>query len=245
MKKVILISCWVILTTSICLAQKNKEDNKYTDSFNLNNCEFTTIGRNEYFILEPGFQLVFKGIEGKDTLKLVITVLEETKIINNVETRIVEENESVNGKTVEISRNYFAFCKNTGTIFYFGEDVDIYENGKVINHSGAWIAEGENKAGVIMPGIILIGSRYYQEIAPGIAMDRAEIISNTETYETPAGKFINVLKTKETTPLEPKDLSIKYYAPGIGLIMDGELRLIKYGKVEQIMPVRKLNKKIE
>ena len=217
---------------SISFAQKNSEENKYTDSFNTSNCDFVSSGRNDYFVLEPGFQLILEGIKGKDTLKLVITVLDETKTINGVETRIVEENESLNGSVVEISKNYFAFCKKTGTIFYFGEDVDIYKDGKVNNHSGAWIAEGENKAGVVMPGIILIGSRYYQEIAPGIAMDRAEILSNTETYETPAGKFINVLKTSETTPLEQNDLSIKYYAPGIGLIMDGELRLVKYGKIE-------------
>ena len=40
----------------------------------------------------------------------------------------------------------------------------------------------------------------------------------SETLDTPAGKFANVLLTIETTPLEPKDKSIKLYAPGIGLI---------------------------
>lgn len=106
-------------------------------------------------------------------------MLNETKKIGNVETRMVEEHESVNGNVVEISRNYFALCKETGTVFYFGEDVDIYKDGKIINHSGAWITEGSNNAGIVMPGQTLIGYRYYQEIAPKIAMDRAEIISTT------------------------------------------------------------------
>ena len=92
-----------------------------------------------YFILEPGFQLILQGIDGKDTAKLVITVLNETKKVGNVETRIVEENESVNGMTIEISRNYFAFCVQTSSIFYFGEDVDIFKGRKVVSHDGAWI----------------------------------------------------------------------------------------------------------
>ena len=152
--------------------------------------------------------------------------------IGKVETRIVEEHESVNDEVIEISRNYFAICKETGTVFYFGEDVDIYKDGKVINHSGAWIAEGNNKAGIVMPGQLLLGSRYYQEIAPDIAMDRAEIVSLTEIQTTAAGQFNNVLKTLETTPLEPKEKSYKLYAPGIGLIKDGAVFLTNYGPIK-------------
>ena len=205
---------------------------EFTVSLMQDSCSFTTTGRNTYFILQPGYQLTLEGIEKNDTTLLIITVLNETKKIGGVETRIVEENESVNGKTVEISRNFFAFCKQTGSVFYFGEEVDMYKNGKIINHDGAWAAEGNNKAGIGLPGLFLLGSRYYQEIAPGIAMDRAEIISINEMLETPAGKYTNVLKIEETTPLEPKDISYKFYAPGIGLIKDGALLLKKYGFIK-------------
>jgi hypothetical protein len=41
-----------------------------------------------------------------------------------------------------------------------------------------------------------------------------------------------VLKTDETTPLEPKNKEYKLYAPGIGLINEGGLLLIKYGFVK-------------
>ena len=46
-----------------------------------------------------------------------------------------------------------------------------------------------------MPGLALLGARYYQELAPGIAMDRAEIVSLTETRQTLAGTFVQYLKT--------------------------------------------------
>ena len=193
---------------------------------------FSTTGKNDYFILEPGYQLILEGHTRKDTTRLVITVLNETKKIGKVGTRIVEENETVNGRTVEISRNYFAFLLQTNSAYYFGEDVDIYKDEQIVEHSGSWVAEGNNKPGVVMPGLVLDGSRYYQEVAPNIAMDRSEIISTTQTLETPAGKFTNVMKTEETTPLEPKVREYKFYAPGIGLIKDDNLLLVKYGFIK-------------
>ena len=216
-----------------CAQDKIKgQDKSFTDSFMQDSCSFLSIGRNMYFILEPGYQLVLEGKEGNEKTRLVVTVLNETKKIGNVETRVVEENESVNGETVEISRNFFAFCRQTGSVFYFGEEVDMYKNGKITSHEGAWIAEGKNKAGIIMPGQVLSGARYYQEIAPGLAMDRTEIINNTEKLETPAGIFSNCLKVEETTPLEPKAKEFKMHASGIGLVKDEHLVLVRFGFIK-------------
>jgi hypothetical protein len=84
----------------------------------------------------------------------------------------------------------------------------------------------------MMPGRASLKARHYQEIAPKAAMDRAEIVSLSETVTTPAGEFENCLKAEETTPLEPGVREYKYYAPNIGLVQDGALKLVKYGKVE-------------
>lgn len=196
--------------------------------FGLEKRSLVTTGENKYFVLKPGFQLV---LEGGDT-KVVITVLDETKQIGETTTRVVEEREEKNGKVVEISRNYFAFCKDTGDVFYFGEDVDIYKDGKIVSHSGAWLAgEKDAKAGMMMPGTPSPGTRYYQEVAVGIAMDRAEIVSLSETMKTSAGTFKNCLKTEETSGLNPDEKGYKTYAPGIGLIQDGDILLTKYGYV--------------
>jgi hypothetical protein len=204
--------------------------NIWTDSFDISQCEFSSAGENAYFILKPSYQLSFEDVEGNDTTRLVITVTNETKKIGNVETRVVEERESVNGQVIEISRNFFAFCTQTNTLFYFGEEVDMYKRGVVVGHGGSWRADsGRAKAGVMMPGIVLLGARYYQEIAPGVAMDRATIVSMSETVETPAGRFANCLKTEETTPLEPKAKEYKFYAPRVGLVKDGELLLTRHG----------------
>jgi hypothetical protein len=201
----------------------------FTENLQVENCTFVTTGKNQYFILEPGYKMTLKGKDGSDSVTLIISVLDETKKVGNVNTRVVEEKEMENGQIVEISRNYFALCKETNSVYYFGEHVDIYKNGKITGHEGAWLAEGENKPGIIMPGLCLLGSRYYQEIAPGTAMDQAEIVSNTEELETPVGDFSGVLKTKETNKLNSNEEEFKFYAPGIGLIKEENLVLIKYG----------------
>ena len=231
------LAFFVVAVSGTCSAQEHhrkfvptNRDNYWTDAFDIEKCQFAASGQNKYFILRPQYQSVFEGIEGSDTTRLVVTVLNETKKIREIETRIVEERESVNRDIIEVSRNYYAICTNTNTVFYFGEDVDIFKDGKLVSHSGSWRADsGGARAGVMMPGIILLGSRYYQEMAPKIAMDRVEIVSTTDTVETPAGWLTPCLKTEETTPLEPKTKEYKFYAPGIGLVKDGDLLLVKFG----------------
>lgn len=227
----VLILCLFFLFNGF-LGAKKVGKKEWTSSFNTRERHFASSGKNRFFILEPGYRLVLEDRDGKNTEKLVVTVLTETKTIAGIETRIVEERETKNGKLVEISRNFFALCWETNSVFYFGEEVDIYKNGKIVKHEGAWQAGGEARAGVMMPGLVLIGARYYNEIAPGLAMDRAEIVSVDETLKTPAGTFTNCLKIEETTPLEKGVREYKMYAPGIGLIKDENLLLTEYGYVK-------------
>ena len=63
-------------------------------------------------------------------------------------------------------------------------------------------------------------------------MDHAEHVPSSETVNTPAGKFEHCLKVKETTPLDPANAEYKYYAPGIGLVQDGDLKLFKHGFIK-------------
>jgi hypothetical protein len=201
---------------------------EWTSQFLMEGDELVSIGRNPFFILEPGYQLV---LEGGGT-QLIITVLNETKMVDGVETRVVEERETKNGQLIEVARNYFAISRRTNDVFYFGEDVDMYKGGKVDNHAGSWLS-GVNggKFGLMMPGRPLINASYYQELVPNVAMDRATIVSTTEVVKTSAGEFTNCLKIKETTPLESLT-EYKYYAPGIGMVMDGKMSLVKAGKVD-------------
>ena len=227
-----------LFTGSLLLAQDNyaKEKTPKADSFkeniNLNDKSYSSTGRNKYFILEPGYQLVLEGKEDGKKTELIITVLDETKKIGDVETRVIEERESQDGKLVEVSRNYFAIGNDTHNVYYFGEDVDVYKGDKV-THEGSWRADTDNfHQGVMIPGEVKVGDKYYQEKAPKVAMDRGEDLSVSETLKTPAGAFKNCLKVKETTPIE-SGTEYKVYAPDIGLAGEGDLKLVKYGSIKK------------
>jgi len=206
-------------------ASAGRGEAKFAETFDVDKAELASVGTNRFFILAPGFQLV---LQDKTTV-LTVTVLKETKMVDGVETRVVEEKETVNGALAEVSRNYFAVSKRTSDVFYFGEDVDVYKNGRVVSHEGAWLS-GVNGArfGLAMPGTPLLGARYYQEVAPKVAMDRAEVVSLSEKLDTPAGSFDHCLKTQETSAVE-SGCEHKLYAPGVGLICDGGLKLVKRG----------------
>jgi len=211
-------------------ALTTEESKTWTEEFNIEDLTFSTTGNNTYFILEIGYYLILEGIDEGDLVKLNVTVLNETETVGIYETRVVQEAEYVNGELVEISRNFMAICEETKSVFYFGEDVYMYEGGVLVSHEGEWKAfEGDAKPGIIMPGQTLIGARYYQEIAPGIAMDRAEIIDNNATITVPVGTFEKCLVVREENPIEAGETEYKYHAPGIGLIIDEMLKLTDFG----------------
>jgi hypothetical protein len=224
----------VVILSTICVTSIHlgtpspASDPSWQEEFGLSKRTLVPTGRNEYFVLEPGFQLVLESANAK----LAVTVLDETQKVDGVLTRVVEEREWINDELIEVSRNYFAIDEKTKDVFYFGEEVDMYQGGKLTSHSGAWLAGKKRaKAGLMIPGEPRVGMKYYQEIAPGVAMDRAEVIRLDDTFDTPAGSFANCLKTQEGTALNPLEKEFKTYAPGIGLIQDENLLLTEYGVV--------------
>ena len=86
------------------------------------------------------------------------------------------------------------------------------------------------KFGLMMSGRPTAGARYYQEVAPKGAMDRAAAVSIAETAKVPAGTFKECVRVRETTPLEPGAAEYKVHAPGIDLVQDGDLQLVRYGR---------------
>ena len=201
----------------------------WRDRFDVNNADLLPTGTNAYITMQPGRVLRLKN--GIDTL--TITVLPETQEIDGVATGVLEERETKNGTLAEISRNFFATDRKTGDVYYFGEDVDNYKDGKVVSHESAWRAgTGGARFGLMIPATPTVGQAFYQEIAPKVAMDRVEVVSTSATVKTPAGTFERCVHLRETTPLE-SDVSHKYLAPGIGLIKDDEFELAERPQVDR------------
>ncbi len=187
---------------------------------------FTVASTNPFFPLVVGTASTFEGDDDGTPVELVITVLDQTEVVAGVTTRVLEERESADGALVEISRNFFAQAPD-GSVCYFGEDVDIYENGTVVSHEGQWRA-GINSAqpGIFMPAEPAVGQAFRQEIAPGVAEDRVEIVAAGETVVVPFGTFSNTIRFRETTPLEPGATSTKVYERDLGQIVDDVVELV-------------------
>ena len=138
------------------------------------------------------------------------------------------------GELVEDTYDWYAQDRD-GNVWYLGEDTKAYE-GKKISTEGSWEHGVDGaKAGIAMPGEPWVGLSYYQEFYRGHAEDAGPGARPRRLGEVPYGSFENLLKTADTTALEPDLIEHKYYAPGIGLVYeqtvrggDDEVRLLKF-----------------
>ena len=76
---------------------------------------------------------------------------------------------------------------------------------------------------------------YKQEDYPGHAEDRASILARGQQVDTSLRHFDGVLMTRETNPLEPDALELKFYARGVGEVLaltvsggSGREELVRY-----------------
>ncbi|MBN1150396.1 hypothetical protein JXA84_04140 [candidate division WOR-3 bacterium] len=190
-------------------------------------------GRNPYFILEPGYYLNLEGLEeGKET-SLYILVTDDTELVDDAMTRIVEERKYIDGNCVRITKKFCAIDTRTNSVYIFGEQVDEYHAGEITGHEGSW-RSGENGAtfGLLMPGLVIKGSRFFTAYAPGNVMNRAEIISNDVIIELLNETLHHCVKTEETSALYPVTKMTKYYAVNFGLFMLDDLLMTGYGYVK-------------
>jgi hypothetical protein len=167
-----------------------------------------------------GLLHVLTGVDEGVARRLEIRVLDQTELVAGVTTRVLEERDFEAGELVEVSRNFFVQAPD-GTVCYFGEDVDVLSGGVVVGHPAQWRADGGDvKPGIMMPAAPAVGAYYSQEVAPGVALDRAEIIEIGATVTVGAGTYTDTVRTREWTPLESDNEEFKAYARGVGLIVD-------------------------
>jgi hypothetical protein len=202
---------------------------QFTADFGIH-CNDTLLatGGNQYYSLEPGSTLLLEGEDDGQPMLVEITVLPKIRWITfqakggdmKVKTRVVREREWTNGELSQVSRNYCAFCPKTGNIYYFGEKVNHYENGQIVSHEDSWIA-GEDGAqpGLLVPGHFLLGSRYHQELAPDISMDRASRCTRQAWVSSWMGSYSSSTITIEPQPTQRSPASRHRCAPGNRSVM--------------------------
>lgn len=186
---------------------------------------------NTYLPLSTLNQDILEGTERGKASRVQRTRQSAAKIFAidglKVPALVVEDRDSVAGELREVTLDYFA-QSDDGAVYYLGEDVDVYQNGQVVGHDGAWLF-GVNTTAlrVLVPAKPQVGDKFRSEDVPGITQEDDEVVGVSESVTVPMGTYTNCLKVKET--LDTGEIEYKYYAPNVGVVKevpaDGELSL--------------------
>lgn len=182
----------------------------------LDPAHFVDVVDNPYLPLAVGSRWVYEG----DGEHIEVVVLPERKEILGISATVVRDTVTVDGVLLEDTYDWYA-QDDQGNVWYLGESVKNYEGGELVD------TEGSFEAGVdgALPGIVMlahpaVGDAYRQEYYEGEAEDLGEVLSIGGEKSVPAGRFTDVLVTKDWNPLEPEVIEQKTYAPGVGVIFE-------------------------
>jgi hypothetical protein len=217
-------------------------------NFNASNFSPGAPINNPYFPLVPGTTFHSGGTTHDPDTGATATERDEdfvtfqTKMIDGITVRVVRARSWEDDVLVEDTFDYYAQDKS-GNVWYMGEDTKAFQyddNGHLVNTdtSGSFHAGVHGaKPGFIMPANPTVGFSYYQEFAQqDEALDQAKIVSLDASITTPLGSFTHVLKTEESTVLEPGLTENKFYVKGIGQIQAFE-DIGASGKPLNILPL--------
>jgi len=184
-----------------------------------------TVEPNPYLPLIPGAYWILEG--GGEVV--TDTVLDKTKVVDGVTCRVVLDVVEEDGVMIERTDDWYAQDLD-GNVWYCGESArdfetfpgDEPEDPELVEIDGSFKAGRDGaKPGIVVLRAPQVGDAYRQEVSLGDAEDVAEVTSITGTESTPAASCDGTcLVTRDLTPLEPGVEEMKYYAPGVGLILE-------------------------
>lgn len=180
-----------------------------------------SIRPNPYFPLTAGVTRVYRGGGETDT----VTVTRNTKVILGVTCAVIRDIVTTGGQVTEDTEDWYAQDIHGG-VWYFGEIAQQFAAGELVGIEGSWKGGVEGaKPGILIEGTPHAGDVYRQEFALGQAEDLGQVLSLNGSAVVPAASCAGTcLVTKDFSSLEPDALENKYYAPGVGVILELDLR---------------------
>ena len=105
-------------------------------------------------------QVIMGGQADDKPFRTEVTLLPGTRPIvwhgKPVDTAIVQYVAYLDGRINEVAMDWFAQADD-GSVWYFGEDVSNFEDGKVADTNGTWMAGDKTPAAMIMPAKPAVG----------------------------------------------------------------------------------------
>jgi hypothetical protein len=170
---------------------------------------------NPYLPLVPGTSWTYEGVDDGEAQHNEVVVTDDHRTVMGISAVVVHDTVSVDGKVIEDTYDWYA-QDGDGNVWYLGEASTAYEDGTSTTE-GSWEAGVDGALpGIVMPADPAKGDAYRQEYLKGEAEDMAEVTKVGTTAEVTAGRYDDVIVTREWTPLEPDVVEEKRYAPGVG-----------------------------
>ena len=171
--------------------------------------------------------------DGEETS--LVEVLSSPRTVAGIACLVVRDRVWLDGRLLEDTQDWYA-QDDAGNVWYMGEEVDNYEydeqgNLLGINHDGAWEAGRDvgnvghdARPGLRVPAAPAAGRSFYQEYYRTVAEDVAFVVATDATADLGDGRvYEDCLLLLDWSPLSPASLEHKYFAPGVGLVLEIDL----------------------
>ena len=200
------------------LASAGDDSGRYSPRIDA--ASFTATIDNPYLPLRPGSRWVYEGPTEEGFERKVVEVTSETRVVMGVTCVVVRDVVTLDGQLHEDTIDWFAQARD-GAVWNFGETTRKRTDDGGFTPAGSW----EAGVGGALPGLVMQanprpGAPYRQEYLPGEAEDMARVLTVAEALRVPLGSFVEVVVTRDWSPLEPGVAEHKHYAPGVGLIRE-------------------------
>jgi hypothetical protein len=167
-------------------------------------------------------QVIMGGhVEGKP-FRTEVTLLPETKPIEwggkTVDTAVIQYVAYLDGRIHEVALDWYAQADD-GSVWYFGEDVFNYEDGRVADTEGTWIAGDVTPAAMIMPAKPAVGNVYRPENAPEVVFEEVRVEKIDQDVAGPNGNISGAIEVSELHMDGKREGKI--FAPGYGEFSTG------------------------
>jgi peptidase YpeB-like protein len=184
-----------------------------------------------YFPLKPGQKFILErpnhpdGYYRKETVVLSDKEPFDIPGIGKFETAVVQEEEYMDGVLTQRAFNWEAMDKTTNSVYAFGEISWEIDEERKPTFSGTWRAgdpdgNGLAEPGLLMPGILTLGSRYLFDGSESEAFGGSEVMETGIEITVPAGKFKDCVRIREQSLLNLKDITDKVWCPHVGIVSD-------------------------
>jgi hypothetical protein len=186
---------------------------------------FTHPVGNAYFPLTPGLVTHLRGTDGGERFREKVRVTHRTRMISGVQAVVVHDVvRRQDGTLAETTDDWYA-NDDQGNVWYLGEDTATYdEHGQLEDREGSWEAGVDGaEPGIVMPAGPRPPTATRMELLKGVAEDQAWVVQRLRHVRVAGTRYAGIVRTLEWSRLEPRVISQKFYAAGLGIIEERDI----------------------